>query len=103
MLWLGDLPDHNNECCECGDGALCGLGSSWDIPTGGKLDWLFEGKAGFEQWREGIAVWEQEPQQKQKVQEVDSQTGADCPGLEAVGRSHGERVLEESFWCRQAL
>lgn len=46
--------------------------------------------------REGIAVLEQEQQQTQKAQ-VDSQKGADCPGLEAVGRSHGERVLEESF------
>lgn len=32
---------------------------------------------------------EQELQQRQKVGEVDSQKGADCPSSEAVGRTTG--------------
>lgn len=74
-----------------------GWGCHEDFLQVGNLDWLFEGEAGFEQWKEGVAMLEQEQQQKQKAQEVDSQKISACPGLEAVGKSHGERVLEESF------
>lgn len=44
----------------------------------GGLDLLLGGRAGSEQWREGIEVLEQELQ-KRKVQEVEPQKGADCP------------------------
>lgn len=44
-----------------------GWGGHRDIPGVGNLDWLFEGRAGLDQWTEGIVVLAQEQQQKQKL------------------------------------
>ena len=41
-----------------------GWGGHGDFLQVGHLDWLVEGRVGFERWREGMAVLEQEPHRK---------------------------------------
>lgn len=69
-----------------------GRGSRGDFPEVGYLDWLLEGRAGFELWRaEGTGRCRVGSGTAAKAGGVRSRftEGSDCPGLEAVGRNPG--------------